>query len=377
MKKIYWFIQQTEQFGGTEMVSLQILASLAPYYDITLVLTSSKPSSYIYPLPDNVKIKCLNYKMDEIRMDYYFKKYLSKHQYFKAVSLYFRFLNNVLFKRFITRKKIKKFTSKEDILIATSFDNYLLMPRKRNVFFHYHFNDKFFLQTGEKFSRLFMRTPDKYIFLCKNTLKNIVNHYPKYEKISTYALNPVRFKARLNLQDNNNQLIYVGRFMYQKNVMFLLRAMLELKEMGDKFVLHMYGDGPYLKEMQEFINVNKLEDYIIIHDSTLEIEKAYQNKDLLLLSSLYEGFPLVMLEANSQSVPVVSTNWSQAIYEMIDDGVNGYIVKEYDEKKYALTVHNALKDREKLKELKQNAYDSSKKYSIENVAKYWKEEILK
>lgn len=377
MKKIYWFIQQAEEFGGTEMVSLQILSSLASDYDITLVLTSKKPNSYIYPVPENVKQVYLGYKMDEIRMDYYMKKYKDQKRIFKMISLALRATFNLLIRRFFTRRKVKKMTTKDDILVATSLDNYLVMPRKRKVFYHYHFNAKFFFSLPESFFRWFMRKPDKWIFLCKSTLSDILRKKKKYKEYATYALNPVRFTPYLDENYYNNEFIFVGRFMNQKNPLLLLKSMKELKDMGDKFVLHMYGDGPFKSEMEEYISSNDLGEYILLHDSTKDILREYKNKDMMLVSSIYEGFSLVMLEANSQSLPIISTNWGDAVYEMVENGKNGYVVDSFEPLDFAKQVHEVIKNKEHILDMKRCSFEMSKKYTLDNTAKYWKENILK
>lgn len=377
MKKIFWFIQQCEEFGGTEMVSLQILSSLDKDYDITLVLTSKKPKGYIYPVNDNVKQVYLNYNIDEIRMDYYMKKYKDQKKYFKMIGLFIRSAYNLLIRRFFTRRKIKKMTSEEDILIATSLDNYVVMPRHRTKYYHYHFNAKFYFSFCERFFRLFMVKPDKWIFLCKSTLNDVINKKKSIKNNSTYALNPVRFTPCFDDNYYNNEFIFVGRFMNQKNPLMLLEAMNELKKMGDKFTLNMYGDGPFLSQMKEYINNNELNDYIKLNDSTKDILKEYKNKDLMLVSSIYEGFSLVMLEANSQSLPVITTNWGDAVYEMIDQDKNGYVVDSFNPIDFANKVHEVINDKEHLKEMKKYSFEMSKKYTLESTAKYWKDNILK
>ena len=78
----------------------------------------------------------------------------------------------------------------------------------------------------------------------------------------------------------------------------------------------------------------------------------------MLVSSVYEGFSLVMLEANSQGLPVITSNWGDAVYEMIENGKNGYVVEGFLPLNYAKMIHDVINDKEKLNELfnKDNMY---------------------
>lgn len=376
-KRIFWFLQQCEFFGGTEMVSFQLIKALKDDYDITVCLTYDSGAERLFDIPDNVNVKYLKYPLSYIRFDYPFNKLKEEKKYFKLCGLLINHLYNLLLKRFFTRRKVKKMTTKDDILIASSDDGYMIMPRGRQVYFHYHFNAKHFYSGGEKFIRFLSRKPDKYIFLCNTIYKEIVAKNKKMAKRSVYVLNPVRFTSALNDNYYNNSFVFLGRFVAQKNPMFLLHAMNELKKLNNNFVLTMYGEGPYETEMRDYIKENSLDNNIIIKSPTKDVLKALSDKDLLLVSSVYEGFSLAMLEANSQSVPVITTNWGDAVFEMIEDNKNGYVIKQFDAKEFANKVNEIISDKEMLLNMKRLSYEDSKNYQIDRIKKHWTNEIIK
>lgn len=372
MKKIYWFIQQDREFGGVEMVTTKLISSLSSYYDITLVVTSKDYEHSIYELGDKVKIVYLNYDIEAIKFDAYFSKYKNAHHYLKLIALLFKMLYNTLIKRFFTRHKIKKMTTHDDILIASSLDNYMVMPRKRKVFFHYHFDANFFLSFSERFVSLFSRKPDKYIFLSKTTMDKVLKKRKfKNKDQVTYILNPTRFDSHLNEDRYNNDLVFAGRFMPQKNIFFLLKSMKILKDKNFPFTLELYGDGPLKEKIIKYINENNLNDVVFIKEPIKDLDKVLLKKDLLLMTSTYEGIPLVILEAYSQSLPIITTNWGDEVFEIVEDQKTGIIVQEFKEEKYAEEVMNLLSDNDKLHNMRINAYNKSKKHALEEVIKHW------
>ena len=133
--KIYWFLQQLEFLGGTETATISIANKLADFYDLTLVVSGKKVDKIPYAINPKINIVFLNNdfvtKIDENML----KKWNEK-KYFGAISIFFRSLNFSLFGKYKFRKEVLRKTSSNDILIASSNENYVIMPRKRNFIFH-------------------------------------------------------------------------------------------------------------------------------------------------------------------------------------------------------------------------------------------------
>lgn len=373
-QKIYWFVQQLYSYGGTEIVTLQLADSLASTYDITLVSSEECYEGVKLPISSDIKILSLGYSHGYVNYANTMSAYVSGFHFLKAGSLFFKTAWNFLFGRFSTRKKIKKMTSADNILIASSLDSYLVMPRGRIVFFHYHFNAKYFFSLNERFCRLFCRRPDKYIFLTKATFSKVLLKNSAVPLC--YVHNPIRLKSVFSAKYHNNSLVFIGRYSPQKDPLFMIRSAYEMKKDGLSFHLSLYGEGPMKPKMERLVKELDLDTCITIGKSCNNISDILQSSDLLLLTSLFEGFPLVVGEANSQSVPVLSINWGDGLQETIEDGVNGCIVNERVPKAFALKAEEMLSDRTALLKLKESSYEYSKKLSIDNISSVWKNEIL-
>ncbi|MEG1979479.1 MAG: glycosyltransferase family 4 protein, partial [Victivallaceae bacterium] len=131
-----------------------------------------------------------------------------------------------------------------------------------------------------------------------------------------YAL-PVEFSWRkeLNLAADCELILNVSRLDYQKNQLLLLKLAVKLREAGKKFHLLLIGPVSsqwYYDELQKFILANNLGDFVTIipglKPDDSKLTAAYQQADLFILPSAHEPFGIVVLEAWSAKLPVVTSD---------------------------------------------------------------------
>lgn len=160
-------------------------------------------------------------------------------------------------------------------------------------------------------------------------------------------------------------LLYVGRFATQKNLKLFVRTVNALKCRGIKVIATMIGSGPEKKTIKDYVRTLDLAESFnfkdqISHDEVLE---SYGNSDLLLMTSYFEGYPRVFMEALANGLPIVSTDVG-GVKEAIQDGLNGFVVTSFDEEQLAdccIEVKNnhetfRLKSIERFQELKNLSY---------------------
>ena len=372
MKKIYWFLRQINHLAGTEMVTLNIINELSKYRDITLVVLSCECEDAKEKISDRVKVIYFDIPYKIACLD----EHLAKTRGFKKII---DSITGSLFwfnKRFKYRKIVKEMTTKDDILIFSSFDNYLFAPKKeRRCLFHFHFNAKFFRNPGVALGRLFHRVPDKYIFLTEST-KNVIEKKTKY-KNNYVVYNPVRFDRFHDVSKKNNEIIFIGRYTNQKDPLFALKIMNRIKEKGFMCHLNMFGSGKLLKKMNKYVKKNKLESFVTVNNPTKSIIDEIRKSDLLLSTSRFEGLPLTIIEANSQSIPAISANWGDAVYEVVNNNVSGYVIDKRKIDLFADKIIEVLSNDSLLEELKENAYNHSNNFSKEEINKKWLELLQK
>jgi glycosyltransferase involved in cell wall biosynthesis len=108
------------------------------------------------------------------------------------------------------------------------------------------------------------------------------------------------------------RLLFVGRVAQQKNPLLMIDMMAEAKAQGVPCELSVVGDGPLLPAVRERVQALGLADRVHILGQQRGVSAFLQQADLLLLTSIYEGLPLVMLEAMEAGLPMLTTNFGGA-----------------------------------------------------------------
>ncbi|MDY2728311.1 MAG: glycosyltransferase [Candidatus Onthovivens sp.] len=365
MRKIYWFLQQIEFLGGTETATISIANLLCNDFDITLVVTGKEVKNVPYNIDKNIKILFLNNECYS-RIDEKILGFCKEKFYYKAFSLLIKNINFVLFSKFKYRKLIKKITAENDILIGSSLDNYMIIPRGRTFVKHYHFNGKFGNSFNEKFMKLFYRKPDYYVFLNESILEAI-NGKNKYKKSRSFFIeNPIKIKRNFIRKEAENKFIFLGRFADQKNPLFLIKSMSLLRSKNVKFTLDLYGEGKLENQIKSLISELSLDDCVFVHKPEKDIQKILMDKNLLLLTSLYEGMPLVINEAAALGVPTFTTNFGESTIDCVTKE-NGIIVNAKSPEEYASHLYLFLNDKNKLENLAISAFNFSAKFDDSTI----------
>lgn len=117
-------------------------------------------------------------------------------------------------------------------------------------------------------------------------------------------------KELVNIRDNESILIgNVARLSHQKNPFFILNLANYLKEnFSKKFKIIMVGDGPLKDDIQKEIERLHLENYVYLLGNRNDIPSLLKSFDVFILPSLYEGLPVVLVEAQAAGIPIITSN---------------------------------------------------------------------
>lgn len=352
-------------------MDITLINELVNHYDIHLIISDKKQEHISYNISPKVKIVYLN-NSDDVRIDEKIIKNFKERHYLKALKIIIKIFYFNIFGKYKYRKIIKNMTTKDDILLACMPETFKMMPKGRTLIYHYHFNSKYFFSLGEKINRCLFHKPKHFVFLSKVIFENITKKKKNLKNSAIYIENPIKIPSNFNISYYNNQLVYIGRLADQKNPLLLIKVADALKKMRLPFTLEMYGKGKLKIALENEIKKYNLENDVFLKGENNDVATILKNKDLMIVTSTYEGMPLVINEANSQSVPVVTTNFGDSTYDSVPINC-GVVVESFDPKVIAKEIFNLLNDKERLLNLRKNAFENSKRYSKETIINKWLE----
>jgi glycosyltransferase involved in cell wall biosynthesis len=162
-----------------------------------------------------------------------------------------------------------------------------------------------------------------------NNLKNFIG--TKVHTIYNPCFFPKKKKRKKILKKNYSTILNVARLESQKDQLTLIKAIHNLKEKEkSKIKVIIVGYGSLLKSLNNYIKLNNLQKIIKIYPNVSDVTKFYSQADLFILSSLYEGFPNVLVEAAEYDIPIISTNCNSGPNEILSNGKGGYLVNKKD-----------------------------------------------
>lgn len=115
-------------------------------------------------------------------------------------------------------------------------------------------------------------------------------------------------KKELKISDNRKVIGHVGRFEEAKNHKFLIDIFGEYVKEHQDTILLLIGDGSLHDEIEQQIKKNKIEDNVKLLSKRSDVNELYNIMDLFLFPSLYEGLPVVLIEAQTNGVPIVASD---------------------------------------------------------------------
>lgn len=222
----------------------------------------------------------------------------------------------------------------------------------------------------EKFWNLFVRlTFYRFkVAVCQSkeihdTMANLY-HIPKRKLV--VIPNPVLLTNLLKEEKSRagKKLILVARLAVEKGIIRLLHI---IKRLPADYSLTIAGEGPMKQAIKTEIQMLQLAQRVHLVGLITDISNLIVNHDLMVLSSLTEGFPNVVLESLSVGIPVVAFRVS-GIPEMLSNGFNGYIINQDDQEAFAAHIVKACNRKWDAFAIKDDVYS---RFGVEKVVKQY------
>jgi len=285
---------------------------------------------------------------------------------------------------------LKKYPTVITLHGSETFLSKLVLWKLKPGNFKHHVYDKKDLNMAGKFTYFYFNSIQKFFY--KIALKNVdifiaPSHY--IQNMAKTDVSPIiHLPNFIELQQfheltNNYNLLFVGRLEKIKGVEFLIQAITFIIKVFPQTTLTIIGDGRNKTDLFNLTKKLQLEKYIQFRGwvEHKDLNTFYEKADIVVIPSVVpENFPTVCNEAMSAGRPVIGTNVG-GIPEIIDDGVNGYLVEPENPEQIAENVIKLFSEEKLLKELGRNARKKAEEFSIEkhvaNLEKVYEEVIKK
>lgn len=187
--------------------------------------------------------------------------------------------------------------------------------------------------------------------------------------------NPVdigQFSRAAKKQHSNFVAVNAGRLSPQKNHQLLIKAFIRHHKKYGEDELYILGDGPCRPELEKLIRENGAENYINLEGNVDNVAGYFAGADVFVLSSEYEGLPLVVLEAMAASLPVISTDVG-GVRDIVSDFENGILTESGSEEELIKALRILRQDREKARAMGERSFALVQKYDTSVIAKEYSE----
>jgi len=187
--------------------------------------------------------------------------------------------------------------------------------------------------------------------------------------------NPSPF-ATINYKVNDKEYkraIAIGRLEDQKGFDLLIESWVEVYSKYPNWRLDIFGEGSKKETLQKMINENNLNQVIRLKGITRNVQDELLTSDFYVMSSRYEGLPMVLLESIANGVPLVSFDCPTGPSEIIENNDCGVLALNGNINDLSQKIIYMVESVDKRKEMSAVAIEKSKKYSIELIMSQWED----
>ena len=375
MKIVYFFKSFILKAGMERILSDKMNYLVKEYdYDVTFITYEQGNHPMAFPLDERVKVIDLNVRYFKIFEMNIFKRFIAKY---KKLNLLKKKLHDTL-----------NNINPDCVVVSTydfdKFDTILSLPyrfiveshicisdiqqekRQNNLitkYFAKKLDDSHFRKLANAKCLVSLTAADKdnwlnYIKIPIVIIPNMVTNFPN--TIYTYNKRP-------------NRILSAGRLTKQKGYDFLLQAWARISKKYPTWRIDIFGHGDMETTLNRMIIDYKLSDCTRINEQSENIYEEYETSSIFVLSSRYEGFALVLIEAMSCGVPCISFDCPNGPAELITHGEDGLLVPLGDIEKLAESIEWMITHEEERLRMSNNARQKARQYTAEVIMPQWVE----
>ncbi len=325
--KIVYCLNSIRGLGGIQKVTLIKANALAEIAGNEIyVIVTDNWEKHVLTQEISPKVHFIN-----LEVNYYKDDYKSRLHQIKSNLRIFRHY-------FRLQKQINQI--KPDVIISVGQGEKYIIPwlrtkavKIREIHFnsayrHYTYSKKWVAKLLDFVDyKLNARGYDKIVLLTKEDKET---NFPDNDKF-TYVHNPLTLERSSYSVCREHTVVAVGRLELQKDFESLIRAWQFVHKAAPDWELNIWGEGSRRPYLTHWIKELRLEDCVFLRGGNYDINTILSQSSIFVLSSLYENSGESILEAMACGLPVVSFACPFGPRDIIQDGVNGYLVESRNE----------------------------------------------
>ena len=338
-------------------------------YDVTIIVTEGRGRDCYFPLSDKVKVINLELGFEELWRASFMKKvflYLSKQRQYKRLLKAELMRIRPDFTISMLRREINFLTDIQDGSLKIG-ELHVNRANYRN----FEVNDTNLVKS--LFAKFWMKSLvgklrhlDRLVVLTDKGKSD----WPELANV-TVIPDPIPLQTEVVSQLKEKRVVTIGRYAYQKGYDLLLHIWSEVEKRIPDWSLSIYGMGNQSQYSQLMKNLGIDAQRCLLNGPVNDVSKIYGESSVFVLSSRFEGFGLVLAEAMSCGVPVVSFDSPYGTSDIITDGVDGFLIKDWDEKAFADKVCLLIEEADLRQRMGQAAIHSSQRFQPDRIILEW------
>lgn len=369
--RLAYCIPSLDHSGGME----RVLTAKANYladklnYDVNIIITDDKGTKPYFPLSDKINVIQLDVNIDN----------LWQYPSWKRLYLY--------------HKKMKEYKRKLEICLNTLRPDITVSLLRREINFLNDIKDGS-AKVGEIHFGRYKYREANFGFLPNIANKWITNRWmaqldKKVKQLDRFVVlthedatywegvtklmvipNPITIKNEKYSDCAAKRAIAIGRYTYQKGFDLLVSAWKDVYKKHPDWQLYIYGGGnkeAYIEQVKKM----GLESCVYCEGPITNVTEKYLESSIFILSSRFEGLPLVLMEAMTVGLAPAAFACPCGPKDIINDGENGLLCKNGDTTELASKICELIEDENLRKAIGQNAANSIKKYSLDSIMNLW------
>jgi glycosyltransferase involved in cell wall biosynthesis len=365
--KIVYCLPSTYRMGGIERIvsgKANMFAEMG--YDVIIITTDQQGKQPYFKISDKIKCYDLGINFDKNQ----------RRRFIKKIFYYF-------YNAYLHKNRLKKLLMglKADIVISTFFSEMGILPQIKDgskKIVEFHFSRPMFRFTRRKGIKGYiddfmmhqiihsLRKYDRFVVLSHEDADNWkeLNNVVVINNVCA-----IDITERATLEEH--RVISVGRYEYPKGFDRLINAWALIAKRVPGWSLHIFGEGSLRLVLTKQIKDLHLENSVFLEGASSDVGKELSKSSIAVFSSIYEGFLMAIVEAESAGLPVVSFDAPCGPKDIIRDGEDGFLVKNGDIESLGERLLTLMQDDGLRKEMGAKAFENSKRFTPEVIMPQW------